>query len=1284
MKVGRKLILIVIGSVALVTIPAVALIDQLTENNLLANAAENLRLETEALATAHARQLSKAESNLKTLSLLLNKSLAQAPERSETAAFDQLVKQEVDGAWRNPFNPFNELQEAGIFLPPAQAIRTEQKIFHLRAKHILDIFGSSFTNPFGRVWLLTHQRTAVIFDHQLPDFVHQMASGTDYLHTEWMTLASPEANPERKMRWSQPFFDPVPRRWMINAVQPLDFNGNWLGVIGNGLYLNQILPLLLQPNERLSAEQHFLRDAQGHYILAGSWQADLEAGPGNFKPNLSNDPKLAHLLTLIFTEKAHAFKSPITLQGRQYLAVGIKIQPLGWQYLRLVPTEQILKPVRYNFPELLATIMAIGVLIGLLIEMAVQRNIVLRLQTLAKSVRRYGAGDLTARAQVIGDDEIAQAAHDFDAMAEQLKATLDAIPDLLFEMGLDGHYYSAHSPSNQLLAAPIIDLIGKNVSDVLPPSAAKIVFTVLQEAERIHYSHGKQFELTLPIGHCWFELSVAKKMPAADGSSRFIVMSRDITERKKIELDLQEQLRFASALNRIGRWIVELEDSHSLLEEIILEVSQTLNADRGLIYDISYSRGSANGICEWVNPLHPETPAVKTVHLLESFKHSLTEIRRTQTCIISQADNANPFLLADGVSEFFHHTLGIKSLLWHPLAFREDGFYLLVLNQLYQSKVWSISEIDFLDSISHLLDVAVDKIRLINERALVEQDLRISATAFEAREGMLITNADQVILRVNQTFTRITGYAETEVIGQYPKILSSGKHDANFFQSMWERIYREHSWEGEIWNKRKNGEIYPEYLTITAVNNQHGLVVNYVATFTDISANKAAEKRIEQLAFYDPLTNLPNRRMLTDRLQQALASSFRTGKQGAILFIDLDHFKTINDTLGHAVGDQLLQQVAQRLNACVREGDTVARLGGDEFVVMLEDLSTAAIESAEQVEVVGEKILASLSEPYVLPKHELNNTPSIGATLFNGTLQSVDDLLKQADIAMYQVKQEGRNSLRFFDPKMQSAITARAALEDELRQALDKNQFELHYQIQMDSALTAIGAEALIRWRHPALGLVSPQQFITLAEETGLILPIGLWVLEAACQQIKRWQNTALTRDLRLAVNVSAQQFQQTDFAAQVIATLEKHQIPANRLKLELTESMLVDSVEQTISTMNQLKKLGVQFSLDDFGTGFSSLQYLKRLPLDQLKIDQSFVRDLTTDMSDQVIVRTIIAMAHSLNLEVIAEGVETEAQLQRLLNKGCTRFQGYLFSKPLPIAEFDVLLQEKNQSKKQ
>jgi diguanylate cyclase (GGDEF)-like protein/PAS domain S-box-containing protein len=560
-------------------------------------------------------------------------------------------------------------------------------------------------------------------------------------------------------------------------------------------------------------------------------------------------------------------------------------------------------------------------------------------------------------------------------------------------------------------------------------------------------------------------------------------------------------------------------------------------------------------------------------------------------------------------------------------------------------------------------------------RKKAEAEMRIAATAFESQEGMMVTDANNMILRVNQAFTGVTGYTHEEIIGKKANILNSGRHDANFFAAMWESLNNTDAWKGEIQNRRKNGEIYTEYLNITAVKDPRGTVINYVAMFTDLTAINAATDKIKQLAFYDQLTALPNRRLLMDRLQQSLASSARSGQKGALLFIDLDNFKDINDTLGHDIGDLLLQRTAQRLESSLRKSDTVARLGGDEFVVMLEGLSEHVLEAAAQTKTVGEKILATLGQLYQLATHKYHSTSSIGATIFSDHGQSAEELLKQADIAMYQAKKAGRNTLRFFDPQMQVSITARVSLESELRKALENQQFQLHYQIQVDSSHRPLGAEALIRWIHPLRGMVSPAQFIPLAEETGLILPIGLWVLETACAQLKAWEQDALTRDLVLAVNVSAKQFHQADFVAQVQAVVQHHAINPMLLKLELTEGMLLENIEDTIATMNALKEIGVQFSLDDFGTGYSSLQYLKRLPLDQLKIDQSFVRDIAIDSSDKAIVHTIIAMAQSLNLNVIAEGVETEEQRQFLLENGCSHYQGYLFSKPVPVEQFEALL---------
>ena len=448
-----------------------------------------------------------------------------------------------------------------------------------------------------------------------------------------------------------------------------------------------------------------------------------------------------------------------------------------------------------------------------------------------------------------------------------------------------------------------------------------------------------------------------------------------------------------------------------------------------------------------------------------------------------------------------------------------------------------------------------------------------------------------------------------------------------------------------------------------------------VITYHDVTALRRASAEIETLAFYDALTGLPNRRLLLDRLTQATVAAARSGQLGALLFLDLDHFKVVNDTLGHEVGDLLLQQVAQRLKACVRDADTVARLGGDEFVVMLKDLSHEQQHAAQLARHIGEKMLLSLDQPYVLGDHLCRSSCSLGATLFGADMQSAAELLKQADIAMYQVKAQRGNALCFFDPQMQAAISDRAQLETDLRTALERGEFELYYQPQFALDGSMVGAEALLRWRHPVRGLVPPVEFIVVAEESELIVPMGTWVLRTACEQLAAWQQDARCCELQLSVNVSARQFRQGDFVQQVTDTILDTGIAPRLLKLELTESLMLDNVDDCIAKMSLLKATGIQFSVDDFGTGYSSLAYLTRLPLDQLKIDQSFVRNLGVRRTDGLIVQTIIGMARSLGLEVIAEGVETVLQKELLSQYGCALYQGYLFGKPAPVEVLQALL---------
>lgn len=563
-----------------------------------------------------------------------------------------------------------------------------------------------------------------------------------------------------------------------------------------------------------------------------------------------------------------------------------------------------------------------------------------------------------------------------------------------------------------------------------------------------------------------------------------------------------------------------------------------------------------------------------------------------------------------------------------------------------------------------------------NRRARAE--LRVAAIAFESSEAIAITDADQAILRVNSAFTRITGYDAKEAIGVSPgRLLRSGRHGAEFYAAMWRDLRRDRRWQGEVWNRRKSGEIYAEWLNITAVTDDEGTVTNYVAVFSDITQRKQAEETIHQLAFYDALTELPNRRLLRDRLRQTVESCRRHRRCAALLFIDLDNFKELNDTQGHDMGDLLLVEVARRLIDTVRTVDTVARHGGDEFVIVLDELGSPPDPVDDRALAVAEKVRATINEPFRLRELHFHTTPSIGICVIGDESLSVDELLKRADTAMYQAKRDGRNAVRFYDAKTYSAMQTRVALEADLRRALPQRQFDLHFQRQVGSDGRVIGAEILLRWTHPVRGAIPPGEFIPVAEDSDLIVAIGQWVIERAALQLRAWAGSEHTEHLKLAVNVSARQFRQGDFVARVRQALLAAQARPDRLEIELTEGLVLQDVDDAAAKMAELKALGVRFAIDDFGTQHSSLSYLARLPLDQLKIDQSFVRGVAHSSRQAVIVRTIIGMARNLNLDVIAEGVETDEQHRFLAANGCFCYQGYLFGRPMPLEAFVASLND-------
>jgi diguanylate cyclase (GGDEF)-like protein/PAS domain S-box-containing protein len=631
----------------------------------------------------------------------------------------------------------------------------------------------------------------------------------------------------------------------------------------------------------------------------------------------------------------------------------------------------------------------------------------------------------------------------------------------------------------------------------------------------------------------------------------------------------------------------------------------------------------------------------------------------------------NTFIVSQDQDIFYHHTLEVlnsasKKSCELRFVRGNEMFWALLDSSISKNSAGGIT-----------LHVVLHD---ITARKKAESDLAISAIAFESQNGIIITDTKGIILRTNQAFARITGFNSEESIGKTLSLLKSGRHNKQFYETMWSVLKTEGFWQGEIWNKRKNGEIYAEFLSITAVRDDGtGPITHYVGNFSDITHHKESEAAIHRLAYYDALTGLPNRRLFQDRVNQAVCASARSKVYGAVLFIDIDHFKTLNDTRGHSVGDLLLIDMAQRLQANIRQSDTVGRQGGDEFVILLDNLSHEMSEAATMAQHLAEKLHKAIQKPFNLNGTKYSCKISIGISLLTED-DTVEDLLRQADLALYKAKEAGRNTLRFFDPTMQEALILRTALESELNSAILQEEFRLYYQPQVNLKGQVRSVEALIRWQHPQRGLISPDYFIPLAEETDLILTIGKWVMETACSQLKQWEKHRSTSTLKIAVNVSAREFRQTDYVAQVERIIKASGINPLFLKLELTESIVVENMNDTIEKMNALKEFGVTFSMDDFGTGFSSLSNLAQLPLSQLKIDKSFVDNIPGTKNDEMITRTIITMGKELEMHVIAEGVETQAQREFLEANGCTSYQGYLYSRPLPIEKLEELLNHEQQ----
>jgi diguanylate cyclase (GGDEF)-like protein/PAS domain S-box-containing protein len=606
----------------------------------------------------------------------------------------------------------------------------------------------------------------------------------------------------------------------------------------------------------------------------------------------------------------------------------------------------------------------------------------------------------------------------------------------------------------------------------------------------------------------------------------------------------------------------------------------------------------------------------------------------------------------------------------HPLTLQGTGIGLIGIVDRKRSHRSLLDPILF-QMVAQHTGFALGMLRTFAQRDAIIGELQLAAAVFDSSlDSIFITDSQGTILKVNAAAMRVTGYTADEMLGRNPRIFQSGRHDRTFYAELWRSVMQTGRWQGEIWNRRKNGEVFPELLSISAIRDRHGAISNYISIFIDISAQKEAERRLDYLANHDRLTGLPNRDLFHDRLLVALAQAKRNRQPIAVLFIDLDHFKYINDTFGHAIGDELLRAAAQRIQGSLREEDTLSRISGDEFTILLQHF-----DSREEVGLVAGKILSAMKSPFGIGEHELYISASIGISTYPEDGDHPELLLKNSDTAMYHAKSDGRGGMQFFRSSMEGYSIQRLELERHLYHALEQEEFLLFYQPQFDLNTGRLtGMEALLRWQRPDVGLVSPQDFIPLAEETGLIVPIGEWVLRTACKQGSIWGRTG-AGPVRLAVNISAQQFSRADFCDMVGTILADTGFPPDCLELELTESLAMHHAEETVLTLKKLKALGVQISIDDFGTGYSSLSYLKRFPVDSLKIDKSFVDGIADDPNDAAIVIAIIVMAHSLGLGVIAEGVETQEQLDFLKMHHCNEVQGFLLGRPMPAGHVEKLL---------
>jgi diguanylate cyclase (GGDEF)-like protein/PAS domain S-box-containing protein len=1236
MKLSHKLSLTVVLGIFLVTIPGIAVMYKLARDHYLASTIRTLASNTRSDIAVQLGNLHRAEKSLETLANILRKALQAPPDKREIAEFDHRVVKDGLGVIRNRRELFDGHVQAGIFIPKGVVLTDDIKRTKVRAMDVLSSFGQSALVHYDGVWFDQLNKTSVIFWRRDADFIYKLEPDHDYTQTLWDQLASPPLNPHRIALWTPAIYESPVNTWVVSVVYPLDIKDRWEGILGHDIALTELLSGF-RASDNYAGSQHFLLDGFGNYILAGFWQADLESKGGEFKPDLTMYPKLQELINSKKSTSAQFSPVYIEVNGENYIAFTLHIDKLDWQYIRLVKVAKILQPVQQLFLLISGLVLIIGLFIGLLISVNVRNMIVKPLTYLADITYRYGHGDFQQRARLAGENELAEMGQTFDLMADNIEQkqlqlvksearyrfVLNSIHEAVLLLDQEANLLFANSALAVMTGWIWQPNIKQNLLNYIysnDQSKIQHAVSAVWAGELPHFEGEFRFKAT-GYDYFWAKLFLR---PAQDDDGNQVLSATliDITAQIYAERSdwvlakAGKQVLLGSGISEVANFICR--EFVELFNFPLIWIG--LKEDGGARLVTQAYAGKNKQLMQNWDDDNKEDP------ILQAFTTGNVCWRDKQDDFM--IDLAMPLLNTQGI-------MGVIGIQTEPFALDQAAFYRL-----------------------HQL---VERVSATLQHAKNQQWLRLQTTAMEvAANAIFITDIQGRIVWANNAFSRLSGYLLAEILGKTPgQLLHCDYQTDRFWYEFWSTLNKRNSWRGEVVNRNKQGNRLVVAESVTPISSEDGTITHFIAVQEDITEKKAAERQLEYIATHDNLTKLANRTWLMEYLQISLTQAKRHHRQMAILFLDLDHFKYVNDSLGHSEGDELLKQVAKRLTDCVFDGDLVTRLGGDEFVIVLTDTTLAVVSK------VADKLLNLFKRPFFIAGQQHNVTTSMGICLYPEDGEDAETLLRKADTAMYHAKAMGKNHYQFFTEAINQRLIWRVEMENDLRHALEAQEFYLVYQPQIcPFKEIVVGVEALVRWNHPGKGFIPPSDFIPIAEETGLILKLGEWILQTACLQNKRWLNQGF--DLTVSVNLSARQLNQKDLVAVINNALRQTLLPAKNLILELTESMMMSNIEAHVLELQTLKELGVHVSIDDFGTGYSSLSYLRRLPIDELKIDKSFIDDIDSNENDRDIVRSIITLGHNLHLKVVAEGVEKQTQLDFLKDNSCDIIQGYFYSKPL------------------